>query len=119
MTPFISYDFDVSLSNDQFPLTFRRVMCKQHSAVFPNQVPSFNLREKEDLEWFLNIQNPVTLNRKRAGLFVLWLNLAVKDKSIKDVTPSQSRDFAVTQVPEAKICKECDLKALCSAKGVV
>lgn len=31
----------------------------------------------------------------------------------------QARDFAITQVPEAKVCKECDLKALCTTEGVL
>ncbi|MFH1968771.1 MAG: hypothetical protein ABIJ53_00465 [Verrucomicrobiota bacterium] len=35
------------------------------------------------------------------------------------VSRIQARDFAVTRVPEAKVCKECDLKALCSAEGVL
>ena len=35
------------------------------------------------------------------------------------VSQIQAQDFAVTQVPEAKICKECDLKALCTTEGVL
>lgn len=35
------------------------------------------------------------------------------------VSRIQARDFAITQVPEAKVCKECDLKALCSTEGVL
>ena len=31
----------------------------------------------------------------------------------------QALDFAVTQVPEAKVCKECDLKMLCTTEGVL
>ena len=58
--------------DNQFALTYRTVRCKQHSAVFLNQVSSFNPIKKEDLKWFVSVQNPVTLNRKRAGVFVLW-----------------------------------------------
>lgn len=35
------------------------------------------------------------------------------------VSSIQARDFTVTQVPEPKVCKECDLKSLCSAEGVI
>ncbi len=31
----------------------------------------------------------------------------------------QSREFAVTIPPEAAICKECDLKMLCHAEGII
>ena len=31
----------------------------------------------------------------------------------------QSREFAVTTPPEAAICKECDLKMLCHAEGII
>lgn len=31
----------------------------------------------------------------------------------------QGREFAVTTPPEAGICKECDLKMLCHAEGVI
>ncbi|MBW2133537.1 MAG: ATP-dependent helicase [Deltaproteobacteria bacterium] len=33
------------------------------------------------------------------------------------VSRIQARDFTVTRAPEAKVCKECDLKALCGAEG--
>ena len=31
----------------------------------------------------------------------------------------QAREFAVTTPPEAAICKECDLKMLCHAEGII
>jgi DNA helicase-2/ATP-dependent DNA helicase PcrA len=31
----------------------------------------------------------------------------------------QAREFAVTTPPEASICKECDLRMLCHAEGVI
>ena len=31
----------------------------------------------------------------------------------------QARKFAVTTPPEAAICKECDLKMLCHAEGII
>lgn len=31
----------------------------------------------------------------------------------------QAREFAVTTPPEAAICKECDLRSLCSAEGLI
>jgi DNA helicase-2/ATP-dependent DNA helicase PcrA len=31
----------------------------------------------------------------------------------------QAREFAVTTPPEAAICKECDLRILCHAEGVI
>ena len=31
----------------------------------------------------------------------------------------QAREFAVTTTPEAAICKECDLKILCHAEGII
>ena len=31
----------------------------------------------------------------------------------------QAREFAVTTPPEATICKECDLKILCHAEGII
>ena len=31
----------------------------------------------------------------------------------------QAREFAVTATPEAAICKECDLKILCHAEGII
>jgi DNA helicase-2/ATP-dependent DNA helicase PcrA len=31
----------------------------------------------------------------------------------------QAREFAVTTPPEAAICKECDLRMLCHAEGVI
>jgi DNA helicase-2/ATP-dependent DNA helicase PcrA len=31
----------------------------------------------------------------------------------------QARDFNVTTPPERKICKECDLRRLCAAQGVI
>jgi len=43
-------------------------------------------RGKEDLEWFMSVQNPVTLNKWRAGFCILWSSVVVKDKSIKDLT---------------------------------
>ncbi|MBN1140489.1 MAG: ATP-dependent helicase [Deltaproteobacteria bacterium] len=33
------------------------------------------------------------------------------------VSRIQARDFTVRQVPEAKVCKECDLKTFCGAEG--
>jgi CRISPR/Cas system-associated exonuclease Cas4 (RecB family) len=33
------------------------------------------------------------------------------------VSRIQARDFTVTRAPESKVCKECDLKALCGAEG--
>jgi len=60
-------------SKDQFPLTFRGVKYRQQSAAFPNKVSSFNPPIwKEDLKWFLSAQNPVTLNRWRAGFCILF-----------------------------------------------
>ena len=35
------------------------------------------------------------------------------------VSRIQARDFKVRQVPEAKVCKECDLKTFCAAEGVL
>ena len=34
------------------------------------------------------------------------------------VSRIKARDFAVTRIPEAKVCKECDLRSLCIADGV-
>jgi CRISPR/Cas system-associated exonuclease Cas4 (RecB family) len=34
------------------------------------------------------------------------------------VSRIQARDFTVLRTPEAKVCKECDLKALCGAEGI-
>ena len=31
----------------------------------------------------------------------------------------QAREFAVTTPPEAAICKECDIKMLCHAEGII
>ena len=31
----------------------------------------------------------------------------------------QAREFAVTMPPEVAICKECDLKMLCHADGII
>ena len=46
------------VSSPPFSLTYRVVMCKQHSAVFPNQVSSFNPRGKEDLKWSTVARKP-------------------------------------------------------------
>lgn len=35
------------------------------------------------------------------------------------VSKIQARDFRVTDVPERKVCKECDLKSLCSGEGLI
>lgn len=35
------------------------------------------------------------------------------------VSRIQARDFTVTKMPEAKACKECDLKSMCTAEGVL
>jgi DNA helicase-2/ATP-dependent DNA helicase PcrA len=35
------------------------------------------------------------------------------------VTRIQARDFAVTSPPESAICKECDLRILCHAEGII
>jgi len=35
------------------------------------------------------------------------------------VSRIQARNFSITQVPETKVCKECDLKALCGAEGII
>ena len=31
----------------------------------------------------------------------------------------QDRDFRVLRIPERKICKECDLRALCAHDGLI
>ena len=31
----------------------------------------------------------------------------------------ETAQFAVSTVPEAKICKECDLRSLCHADGII
>jgi hypothetical protein len=41
-----------------FSLTYRVVMCKQHSAIIPNQVSSFNPLRKEDLIWSMVTPKP-------------------------------------------------------------
>ena len=35
------------------------------------------------------------------------------------VSRIQSRDFIVVQTPESKVCKECDLRPLCTTEGIV
>jgi DNA helicase-2/ATP-dependent DNA helicase PcrA len=35
------------------------------------------------------------------------------------VAKIQARDFRVTNVPERKVCKECDLKGFCAAEGLI
>ena len=35
------------------------------------------------------------------------------------VSHIQARDFTVNRTPESKVCKECDLKALCGAEGKI
>jgi CRISPR/Cas system-associated exonuclease Cas4 (RecB family) len=35
------------------------------------------------------------------------------------VSRIQARDYSVTQPPESKVCKECDLKTFCAAEGVL
>lgn len=35
------------------------------------------------------------------------------------VSRIQARNFQVTRPPEAKVCKECDLRALCRAEGLI
>lgn len=35
------------------------------------------------------------------------------------VSRIQARDFNIGRTPEAKVCKECDLKSLCTAEGVL
>ena len=35
------------------------------------------------------------------------------------VAKIQAADFRVVQIPERKICKECDLKTLCAAEGLI
>ncbi len=31
----------------------------------------------------------------------------------------QGRDFNVVKIPERKVCKECDIKGLCSSDGLI
>ena len=35
------------------------------------------------------------------------------------VAKIKAREFRITSVPEAKICKECDLKMICHAEGII
>ncbi len=35
------------------------------------------------------------------------------------VSRIQSRDFVVAKTPESKVCKECDLRSLCTTEGIV
>ena len=37
----------------------------------------------------------------------------------RDVSRIQSRDFIVAQTPESKVCKECDLRRICTIGGLV
>jgi hypothetical protein len=35
------------------------------------------------------------------------------------VAKIQARELRISRVPEAKVCKECDLRALCRADGIL
>jgi DNA helicase-2/ATP-dependent DNA helicase PcrA len=35
------------------------------------------------------------------------------------VSRIQAEEFAITTPPEAAICKECDIRSLCSAEGII
>ena len=55
------------------------------------------------------MMNDTNANRRRnLGFFF--------DDTVRRI---QSRDFAVISPPEAGICKECDIRMLCVADGVI
>jgi len=55
-------------SSIQFPLTFRGVRYKQHSAAFPNQVCSFNPIRKENQKWSTIAQKSRYSRQKEYGI---------------------------------------------------
>jgi DNA helicase II / ATP-dependent DNA helicase PcrA len=61
--------------------------------------------------------------RKEDALLVLPYNPKRVDEAGRHfdetVRRIQAREFAVTNPPEAAICKECDLRMLCSAEGIL
>ena len=61
--------------------------------------------------------------RKQDALMVLPYDLKRVEEAGLDfdetVRRIQARQFAVTMPPEAAICKECDLKMLCHAEGII
>ena len=61
--------------------------------------------------------------RKQDALMVLPYNpRRVEEEGLyfdETVRRIQAREFAVTTTPEAAICKECDLKILCHAEGII
>jgi DNA helicase-2/ATP-dependent DNA helicase PcrA len=61
--------------------------------------------------------------RKEDALMVLPYNPKRVDEAGRHfdetVRRIQAREFAVTTPPEAAICKECDLRMLCSAEGIL
>lgn len=57
--PFCGFiKFQISSFTLPFSLTYKVVMCKRHSAAFPNQVSSFNPLRKEDLKWPMVARKP-------------------------------------------------------------
>jgi len=35
------------------------------------------------------------------------------------VAKIQAQDFKIERLPERKVCKECDLKSICSGQGLI
>lgn len=62
-------------------------------------------------------------SRKEDALMVLPYNAGRVDEAglhfDETVRRIQSREFAVTTPPESAICKECDLRMLCHAEGII
>jgi DNA helicase-2/ATP-dependent DNA helicase PcrA len=62
-------------------------------------------------------------SRKKDALMVLPYDPALVEEAGRHfdetVRRIQAREFAVTTPPEAAICKECDLRMLCHAEGVI
>ncbi len=56
---------------NQFPLTFRGVKCKQHSAVFPNEISSFNPVKERGFEMVYDYPKPRYSEQMEGGVFVI------------------------------------------------
>jgi len=64
-----SIQYQVSSIQPRFPLTYKAVICKQHSALFPNQCSSFNPIKKEDLKWSMVTRKPRYPDQMESGVF--------------------------------------------------
>jgi len=78
-------------------------MCKHHSAVFPNQVSSFNPRGKEDFKWSTVAEKPRYSEQMEGGvLYFVAPEKAQRDRYGAEHQPLKEIIYLLMEVPKIR-----------------